>query len=161
MSDTKTTLLYRLVDHIILTVWDPIGIAKDPQCRDEYKDYLPKICTVVIDAKSPDDIAEHLCSVRLESLGVTDLSLTRKDREAADLLWECYTSLDNAPYMTMRAHQYLYYCKFTPVLSDYEYDKFCRDNELEGKGGSDLESSYTTAEKALAALLVDPRTAGR
>jgi NAD-dependent DNA ligase len=50
----------------------------------------------------------------------------------------------------MQAHQYLYYCLGRPILSDWEYDMFCRDNELDGKGGSDLESSYSDKVKELA-----------
>lgn len=54
------------------------------------------------------------------------------------------------PESLIKAHQYLYYCLGTPVLSDYEYDKLCRDLDINGKGGSDLESSYTAEEKQLA-----------
>jgi hypothetical protein len=54
----------------------------------------------------------------------------------------------------MKAHQYLYYVAGTPVWSDYEYDKFCRDMKLDGKGGSDLESSYTDEDRILAKAFV-------
>lgn len=56
----------------------------------------------------------------------------------------------------MRAYQYLYYCLGMPVISDYAYDQFCLENKLEGKGGSDLESSYTEDEKTLAKYLINP-----
>ena len=42
----------------------------------------------------------------------------------------------------MRAHQYLYYVKCFPVLSDYDYDLFCKRNGLDGGGGSDRASDY-------------------
>ena len=58
--------------------------------------------------------------------------------------------MNHIPEETMQAHQYLYYCLGTPVWSDYEYDMFCRDNQLDGKGGSDLESSYSDEVKVLA-----------
>lgn len=61
------------------------------------------------------------------------------------------------PYQVMRAHQYLYYCLGMPVISDYEYDLFCQQNKLEGKGSSDLESSYTQEEKQLAEYLLNPQ----
>ena len=61
-----------------------------------------------------------------------------------------YSNLDY-----IRAHQYLYYCLFWPVLSDFEYDKWGRDNcEEDYKNGSDLESSYTKEQKDLAALIL-------
>ena len=53
------------------------------------------------------------------------------------------------------AHQYLYYVLATPVWSDYEYDMFCRDNNIDSKGGSDLESSYTEEQKQLARKLLN------
>lgn len=56
-------------------------------------------------------------------------------------------------YLLMKAHQYLYYCKGLPVLSDREYDRFCRYHVLSGNGGSDREQDYTEEEKALAATL--------
>lgn len=52
------------------------------------------------------------------------------------------------------AHQYLYYVLATQVWSDYEYDKFCRDNGIDSKGVSDLESSYTEEQKQLARKLL-------
>lgn len=50
----------------------------------------------------------------------------------------------------MRAHQYLYYVECCPVLSDIQYDKFCRDNNLDGGGGSDRITDYTLTEINLA-----------
>lgn len=36
----------------------------------------------------------------------------------------------------IKAHQYLYYVKSTPVISDYEYDLLCRSlNVYVGGGG--------------------------
>lgn len=55
----------------------------------------------------------------------------------------------------IRAHQYLYYCKTSPVVSDYEYDKWGRDNcPEEYKGGSDIESSYSQEIKDLATAIL-------
>jgi hypothetical protein len=55
----------------------------------------------------------------------------------------------------MRAHQYLYYVKCMPVISDYEYDRFCKANGLDGGGGSDRASDYTREEIALAERLAN------
>lgn len=54
----------------------------------------------------------------------------------------------------IKAHQYLYYVKGTPVITDREYDRLCSNNGVFGGGGSDLESSYTEEEKALASSLL-------
>jgi hypothetical protein len=50
----------------------------------------------------------------------------------------------------LRAHQYLYYVLGTPVLSDYDYDKFGRYSGEEYKGGSDRASDYTPEQIRLA-----------
>ena len=57
------------------------------------------------------------------------------------------------PASVMKAHQYLYYVKLAPVISDYEYDTYCREHNLFGGGGSDMECSYTDSDRALAASM--------
>jgi len=54
----------------------------------------------------------------------------------------------------IEAHQYLYYCKGTPVISDFEYDQLCKKWDIFGGGGSDLESSYGEDVKSIAATLL-------
>ena len=58
------------------------------------------------------------------------------------------------PEMLMKAHQYLYYCMARPVISDHEYDQFCLEHKLDGKGGSDCEWHYSEEEKELAIELL-------
>lgn len=53
----------------------------------------------------------------------------------------------------MQAHQYLYYVRCAPILSDYEYDRFCKHNGLDGGGGSDRISDYAPRIIALAEKL--------
>lgn len=55
-----------------------------------------------------------------------------------------------------KSFQYLYYCKCPPQLpvEDFQYDKFCRNFYIQGGGGSDLETSYTQAEKDMAEMLL-------
>ena len=54
----------------------------------------------------------------------------------------------------VEAHQYLYYVKGTPVLSDYAYDQMCDKWGIFGGGGSDMESSYSEDAKSLARTLL-------
>lgn len=56
----------------------------------------------------------------------------------------------DSPAATIRAHQYLYYVKCRPVLSDRDYDELCKFHGLEGGGGSDRACDYTLAEIELA-----------
>lgn len=57
----------------------------------------------------------------------------------------------HSPEEQMRAHQFLYYVLGTPTLSDFEYDMFCKNNNLFGGGGSDCASDYSLADRQLAA----------
>lgn len=58
-----------------------------------------------------------------------------------------------SPSQLMQAHQYLYYVRCAPVLSDFDYDKFCKRNGLDGGGGSDRASDYPPHIIAIAAQL--------
>lgn len=58
------------------------------------------------------------------------------------------------PEEQMKVHQYLYYVLARPIISDYEYDLFCKKHGLEGGGGSDNPLHYPrdirlAAEKAI------------
>ena len=59
-----------------------------------------------------------------------------------------------SPALIMRAHQYLYYVRGCPIISDYEYDMFCKRHGLEGGGGSDCASDYTEEEISCAMFLM-------
>lgn len=63
-----------------------------------------------------------------------------------------------SPEDLVKAHQYLYYVEARPVLSDYEYDKFCEAHGIEGGGGSDLASDYSENIKDLAAAILKGST---
>jgi NAD-dependent DNA ligase len=57
----------------------------------------------------------------------------------------------------VKAHQFLYYVESKSVWSDYQYDAFCKAHKIDGKGGSDLRSDYSTKIVALAVSIeIDP-----
>lgn len=60
-----------------------------------------------------------------------------------------------SPNDLMLAHQYLYYVVSRPVLTDYQYDRFCEEHGLDGIGGSDLASDYPPAVVALAERITE------
>lgn len=61
--------LYQLVNEILWNDWDPIGV-NDIGVRDEYQDYVPEICSLVIQNKSVQDIADKLYQLETETIGV-------------------------------------------------------------------------------------------
>jgi len=54
----------------------------------------------------------------------------------------------------VKAHQFLYYVEANPVLTDQEYDAFCKRYGIEGSGGSDSRSDYSDFIIALAGFMV-------
>jgi hypothetical protein len=63
--------LYHGIDEILWRDWDPIGISKfeDPP-RDEYYGYLPQVFQLALRCASPLEIAEYLCKVATEMMGL-------------------------------------------------------------------------------------------
>lgn len=50
--NTKDNELYKRIDEILHYIWDLIGVAEIPQCRDEYQPYLPKAYQLVKSGKN-------------------------------------------------------------------------------------------------------------
>jgi len=46
------------------------------------------------------------------------------------------------PEEIMKAHQICYYVASSPIWGDFEYDRFCELNGLNGNGGSDVLAHY-------------------
>ena len=69
--------LYRAIDEILWTDWDPIGIHPWGP-RDEYHAYLPKVFQLAL-AGNVDNIADYLFSVATEQMGLT----TERNRHLA------------------------------------------------------------------------------
>ncbi|UTW66138.1 hypothetical protein KFE94_16015 [bacterium SCSIO 12643] len=59
----------QLIDEILWNDWDPIGV-NDIAPRDEYQDYVPEICSLIIQNKSVSDIADKLHQIETEVIGV-------------------------------------------------------------------------------------------
>lgn len=46
------------------------------------------------------------------------------------------------PWEFVKAHQYLYYVKTSPIWTDFTYDLYCKEHGLFGGGGSDSAADY-------------------
>ena len=63
--------LYRGIDEILWSDWDPIGISKwEDSPRDEYQGYLPTVFSLAIRGASALEIAEYLRQVATERMGL-------------------------------------------------------------------------------------------
>jgi hypothetical protein len=48
------------IRHILLTVWDPIGVQDLPQCADEYDCCVPGVCKLLTKNRGDDQLADYL-----------------------------------------------------------------------------------------------------
>lgn len=62
--------LYRRVDEVLHYIWDPIGVSRVPQARDEYYFYLPDVFKLVKDEAPAEIIAQHLTEIVVNRMGL-------------------------------------------------------------------------------------------
>lgn len=90
----KTKITFeQAVDEILHYVWDPIGIAGIPQCRDEYSSYThlivrkSKVCT-------RDELIQCLLDLELHSMGIKRGLAGASRAVDAILDWDRHTSFN-------------------------------------------------------------------
>jgi len=64
--------LYQRMDEASHYLWDPIGISRTPEARDEYYGYLPKLFSLLKEDASTDDIVNYLNYVSTERMGLQE-----------------------------------------------------------------------------------------
>lgn len=84
--------IYKRIDEILFYKWDPIGVSDSAWARDEYRSYLPRTLSLVLECDSPEKIAGYLTMVTTESMGLT--ANRERDFEIANLLLEIKKSND-------------------------------------------------------------------
>lgn len=62
--------LYRRVDEVLNYIWDPIGVSSAPTARDEYYSYLPTVFNLLKTGSNSKQIADYLCEVATEKMGL-------------------------------------------------------------------------------------------
>lgn len=59
------------IRHVLMQVWDPIGIKDEPNAQDEYDGYLGDVYELLVSGASDSQIAEHLWSMVTEHMGLS------------------------------------------------------------------------------------------
>ena len=59
------------IRHILLTVWDPIGVADVPECADEYACCLGGVYQLLTQNGGDDQIVEYLWKQANEHMGLS------------------------------------------------------------------------------------------
>lgn len=62
-------MLYKTIDDILWTVWDPLGV-NDIAPRDEYQSYVPEIFSLVKSGALKEDIANRLHKLEKANMGM-------------------------------------------------------------------------------------------
>ena len=72
-SPTKVQydVIAKRTDEILHYVWDPIGVVRYPQARDEYASYVPQLVKMLIEGKKMEEIAAHLSGIEKERMGLS------------------------------------------------------------------------------------------
>ena len=68
------------IDRVLWEVWDPIGVNKFPDARDEYGMYVNGVFELLTSGASDQSIAEHLLGIvtqRMELAGPTVAQMRR------------------------------------------------------------------------------------
>ena len=63
--------LEKRIDEVLFYVWDPIGVSNEPYARAEYRSYVTSVLGHVKYNKTANEIADYLCSIESESMGLT------------------------------------------------------------------------------------------
>ena len=66
-----TDSIARSVRTILLSDWDPIGIAGIPQAADEYDGYVADIAQMVEAGSAVSTLAKHLMMIEVERMGLS------------------------------------------------------------------------------------------
>ena len=64
------------IRHVLMDVWDPIGVRDSPSAWDEYDGYIGRLYELLVDKASDSDLTEYLYWAAHENMG---LDVTRSD----------------------------------------------------------------------------------
>jgi hypothetical protein len=58
------------VKEVLLREWDPIGIGGEDAAKDEYDAYVTKVCALIAQRQSVEDVIKYLLWVETEKMGL-------------------------------------------------------------------------------------------
>jgi hypothetical protein len=64
------------IRHVLMDVWDPIGIKDERNAQDEYDSYLGGVYELLVSGAADEDIADHLWRIATERM---DLPAKKSD----------------------------------------------------------------------------------
>jgi hypothetical protein len=101
MSSERTQFqkaAFRRVDEILHYVWDPIGVCKIPQARNEYQSYVPKVAGFLLERKKKEELEAYLHWLATEHMGLSDTNEGRTHtKEVVDILFDHFEWMQKEP----------------------------------------------------------------
>jgi hypothetical protein len=58
------------IRHVLMEVWDPIGIKNEPGAQNEYDAYLGGVYELLVSGASDEEIQDHLWRIVTERMGL-------------------------------------------------------------------------------------------
>ncbi|MEC5404066.1 hypothetical protein VOM14_00595 [Paraburkholderia sp. MPAMCS5] len=58
------------VKEVLLREWDPIGIGAEDAAKDEYDAYVTKVCALIAQRQSVEDVTKYLLWAETEQMGL-------------------------------------------------------------------------------------------
>jgi hypothetical protein len=59
------------IRHVLMDVWDPIGVKDEPNAQDEYDGYLGGVYELLVSGASDEHIEDHLLLIVNERMGLS------------------------------------------------------------------------------------------
>ncbi len=56
------------IRHVLMDVWDPIGVKEEPNAQDEYDGYLGGVYELLVNGASDENIEDHLWRIVTERM---------------------------------------------------------------------------------------------
>jgi len=85
--------LYHRVDEVLHYLWDPIGVAKVPEARDEYYSYLPHVFSLLIHNAKSEEIVGFLVKTATETIGLSGGQHVRQNATEITVILQRYRDL--------------------------------------------------------------------
>jgi hypothetical protein len=82
----KESQLLAQVKEILFLEWDPIGVNDNEWCRDEYDHYAATIVRMIQSNANEQKVVNHLQSLQLNSMGLSNTNAERDQQIARRLL---------------------------------------------------------------------------
>ena len=75
MNSRRAREIQREIGRILLSEWDPIGVAEIPEAKEEYSGYVGVVYRLLSSGSSAIEIAEQLRAIEIDRMGLTARSL--------------------------------------------------------------------------------------